>query len=658
MNASAKSFDIFETCLLRSVGHPGSIFLLVARHAMRSGLLGSEAISFPSVRREAEIRVRSRSSQNETTLSDIYREVAQDVRYSDNVACSLMSIEINLENTLLKKNPHTAALISKHRIEGSHIIFKADSFFPAEFIFDLMNRTGFLKPGDKLCISGCNPTETTVPGELSKKPGIANGLREKTLTRTGNNWNILSSHRFQGASTHYEAGSLNRYESDLENWAVSTGGLTSVFAGASRLSRLTVQQGLPKASPLIDAAAGVLAPTLTAFVLWALRRAERLRLSRLYFLAREGQVLFIIAQKLVEKMNLSIDLRYLHVSRQSINLASISFLNKEQLSWVMTWANDNTIATILHRIGLEPSEIEKALESNGFVRESWNQPPEDEAAYNRLIDHVILGSAFEVARARISKVRGLAIKYLEQERVFADERIGLVDSTGAGSQLRTIGLLRRERQLPYPDSMLIYRRSPEKRIKPDASFPVQGWYDDDILKSGYGLPPGGAALMEMFCTADHGTVLGYKEAGKVVAPVLGMNRAEFLDRWGLPEIRCVVASFADHLHLDPDLSDLDADLRPAVRQILLMFWNHPTKIEAKAWGSYQLESSSGLDQQVFPFAAPLSLRDWLSALRSGRMRKRYWCDWLEGSLALSPFWVRLTLSSLATARAKLKRGLV
>ena len=52
---------------------------------------------------------------------------------------------------------------------------------------------------------------------------------------------------------------------------------------------------------LVDVAGGVAAPMLAAYVLWILEDAAARGLGRVYFLARDGQVLYEIARRLAPR---------------------------------------------------------------------------------------------------------------------------------------------------------------------------------------------------------------------------------------------------------------------------------------------------------------------------------------------------------------------
>jgi len=106
------------------------------------------------------------------------------------------------------------------------------------------------------------------------------------------------------------------------------------MAGASRVTRLTWADHKPDA--FVRVLAGVAAPLLTGFVLWLFQRASGSGIKTLYFIAREGEVLFQVAQVLNVRLDLGFDLRYLYVSRQAINPGVLVNPSRDDLEMALT----------------------------------------------------------------------------------------------------------------------------------------------------------------------------------------------------------------------------------------------------------------------------------------------------------------------------------
>ena len=64
----------------------------------------------------------------------------------------------------------------------------------------------------------------------------------------------------------------------------------------------------------------VFAPAAVEFIMWVLDQAVKDKKKRLYFLARDGYLMYHTAQKLSAEYGYDLDLRYLKVSRYSMRM--------------------------------------------------------------------------------------------------------------------------------------------------------------------------------------------------------------------------------------------------------------------------------------------------------------------------------------------------
>lgn len=79
----------------------------------------------------------------------------------------------------------------------------------------------------------------------------------------------------------------------------------------------------------------VYAPVLMEYVEWVLSEARREGKKRLYFLARDGYMMYLAAQRLAEERNADIEIRYLKISRLAVRNAAdhhaIAYFRQEGL---------------------------------------------------------------------------------------------------------------------------------------------------------------------------------------------------------------------------------------------------------------------------------------------------------------------------------------
>ena len=230
-------------------------------------------------------------------------------------------------------------------------------------------RHGLWQSGDR-CYVSCDTSARNVLAASCRRCYWGEGVRPELVVHHGNSpeVDIRPATRLGLSTALLCEANPNRYERLLDAHAHSTEGLAAVLAGASRLARLSLDDLDAKAATLRDVAAGVAAPTLVAYTLWVLNRAQRLGLQRLYFLSRDGQVRLGIASRLAKSLGLTCELRYLFASRQAWNLAATTCGADAELAWIWDSTDFLSVNSLLARVGLAAEQVVEPLRLAGFNR--------------------------------------------------------------------------------------------------------------------------------------------------------------------------------------------------------------------------------------------------------------------------------------------------
>lgn len=645
------SFDVFETVLVRRLGEPSSLFLLLGRRLAARGLISATPEIFARQRIQAGLRAKRRSGRCDPTLTTIYDELGEQRGWSGALSSQLVEAELALESDLLVAWPPGAAAVATARRNGSRVVFVSDTYLPGTFVTEQLRRNGVYEPGDVVvvsCEAGGTKAERTLFPALRELLGEPSG----TFTHVGNSAVAdVAAVREAGFEAELLAsGNLNRYERLMEDHRWSTGGLSSAFAGASRLSRVTGGDG-DRTSVLAAVTAGVAGPMLAAFVLWLLRRAEQRGLQRLYFLSREGQILHRLTQILATATGSEIETRYLYVSRQSLNLAAVEQATPEEIAWTLTHSDVNTVRNLLRRVGLSPEDLAPQLRSLGIEAAGWDEVP-DETVWRRLLK---LLSEPPLARAvleRAGEQRVGVEAYLRAEGLYDEAQVGLVDVSGVGSQFRAIAALRSSRGLAQPLGFLFVRgNDPAMGDLLDGQNhapEIEAFFNDAVRGVGEGPLPGLHVLLEVFCAADHGTVLGYDATSDgSCRPVLGPD-PELALQWGLPTVHATLDRFARSLVVDDELLALDVDARSLIRALVGELWESPTRSEALVWGTFPFEGGSGVGHRA-PLAPPASLTD-LVVRRARGTEEPNWYHWRAAAIRRGGMAVNAAVEAVRLAR--------
>ena len=146
------SFDIFDTCLVRSCGQPAIVFDLLAYRVLGNNDTVSHYIEFARIRREAETKARMSSAREEVTLDEIYSFCDfNGLTLTENEAIAVE--EMKLEKELLYPVKKMLDKITGLHNQGISVAFISDMYLPESFILELLCLHGFWKEGDTLYLS-------------------------------------------------------------------------------------------------------------------------------------------------------------------------------------------------------------------------------------------------------------------------------------------------------------------------------------------------------------------------------------------------------------------------------------------------------------------------------------------------------------------------
>jgi len=637
------TFDVFDTVLTRAVGDPAAVRLLLGNRLHSSGAISVTPDVFAELRGHAERRAK-RDGDGDPELGRIAGELAGSLGGEPDAA-RLEQEELDLERRLSRLVPEGVALIDRFRPDP--VAFLSDTNLPTESVIGLLSAAGVWREGD-ICVCSSDASASKADGRLFVMAAERLGVRPGSLTHHGDHARSdVRNARLSGLQArHLPDASLNRYEQILERHRNATGGLSSLMAGASRSARLGPTSDDERDAALTSVAAGVMAPTLTAWVLWIIRQAQEQGCRTVYYMSRDGQVLVDIARRLEKTLQTGLEHRYLYGGRH----ASTSLRSLDP-------------AFSLH--DLSDDELCEILPPHLRDREKWDRLMYDDQAELR---GLLEGErAQELLAAGTERARQLLLDYLRQEGWDGDGQYALVDVGWRGRIPAALAATLAGTDVSMPDLLLYFglERGARDRMPPALADHLRAYFFDRDRDEGYVAPvPGLQVMIEMFCVADHAPVTGYRRApdGRI-EPVIDGAFGESV-AWGLPRVRRAVEAFVDALVLDDDLVSPRMDMRPAVDELLREFWLSPTRDEVTAWGAFPVASDE-VHSSHYPIAKPVSA-EWISrAVRSrlpGKVRKggepgvgHIWY-WPAGVVANSGLQYRAAYRAYAQVRQELPRA--
>lgn len=658
-NIKVYSFDVFDTVVTRITAHPRAVFLLIQEELKRSEKHLSACLvdNFHVTRIEAERTARKLSSTEDVTIREIYDVIKKKYDLSSSCVERLISLEIRVESKAIKVIPETVRLISELRKTRVRIVFVSDMYLPVDVLERILSEKGVFKEGDGLYVSGHMGLAKRT-GSLFKKVLHLEKLHPSELFHLGDNRRSDYRKALKNgiSSVHLERGCLNRYERMLVSSKTEDSSWLQwqLLAGASRLARLQCDCDSDKR--LLDlhaVGANIAGPILFGFVLWLFDEAEKKNLDKLYFLARDGQVLFEIAQILNQYRNNKFTLKYLYSSRQAWHLPAVTELGLREIEWITEKYPYITLRILALRIGADPDALFTLCSCHGFPVDDVDKHL-DNAQVNRFAE--LLASdcdLIDLVLNNAEKARVSTIAYLKQEGLFDSSSLAIVDSGLFGrsqDSLRELMNLAGWRgdihgfYFGIVDPLAAQRKKHGYFFSPSHAKHFRRW--------GRGF----MTLLELMTAANHGATLSYYQSGGKWEPALSETYAN-VDRPGeLCALRSGIINFVNMESLPSDGYDLD-DYRKKTLEIMKSFYLSPSTEQAEVLGDLHFTTDQ-TEREGRKFAPRITIIEACRLILLASNKSRFHITyWNHGSRVRSNVYVRYLLA-ITSFLFRIKNGLV
>lgn len=654
------SFDVFDTCIVRTWARPTDLFYFLAETLLSATgqPYGREEVGeLAALRVAAERQALRKTAKQDINLEDIYGELElTGWGFSEG---EMREAEVRLELDAMRPVVPIRSRIEALRAAGERVVFITDMYLPKPVIQEMLTRCGFEVPEGTLYVS--NDLDLTKrAGGLYKHVLEQEGIKARDLRHCGDGVesDFLGARKAGVRGELLTLTQLNRFEKATLRVPSLAPWVTSQFAGISRATRLSLARDDLEGSAEI--ASSVVAPLLVGFVLWTLRDAKARGLKRLYFVARDGQVLHKIARALdPDGSRFGVEARYLYGSRQAWYIPSAFAVNRDELEFVLMTGQSSAPRHNLKRVNLTPEALESPLTRYGFPKETWETQLEGEAVerfWTFLEDPEVAPQVL----AQAASAREDALAYFEQEGLLQDKNWALVD---VGWTLRTQGSLHKVLESAGQPHTLGYYLGISKTRFSSRSYGQGRAYlleeaENEALAPIRTLFENKGLIDQVFTMADHGSTSRYERVGGKMVPVLSKLPAHPKREAFLRTVHELVTRYAAELASSPAI-DYEPELRAVARAVTGTLIAEPTRAEARALAWAPISDDPN-ELRAAPLAKPLGVRDLFGIardvlarvrqLRAGRAAQArnnktvptlfykdlsWGFSWLEGSVALS-----------------------
>lgn len=496
------SFDIFDTCFVRACGSPHNVFDLLAYQILGNYSDESLRADFALIRIEGEKKARILSDKEEITLTDIY--ACCDFRGITNVPnAEISKAEIEIEREQLIPVYAIREQIKKIHKEGNSVVYISDMYLSQDFLQELLIRHDFWQAGDKLYVSSaCGKTKQT--GSLYRHIAADNKLCFRQWYHWGDNrhsdYHVPKKMGIKATLIHHKS---SIYERFLQNQDYLSGFFVNQhLAGISKAVRLS----FPMTSQYAFAA-NLIAPLYVTFVYHILQDAVRRNIKKIFFLARDGYILYQIAKELAADFT-NIEIKYLYVSRSSLYLPGLPEITSATLSSLKKTAfgftNENTLDVLMN-----------------FVTPETIRRIEQITPQNTDNDLFADSNVLNVLKTYYKEQRNLILKYFIQEGLADNShKIAIVDVRGTRSCQQAINSILQQNNYNQVIGYYLEVINDRKNIQKAGSYHAL-YYGERMLSSHYLKYISselGGILEQYFSLSPHKRTIAYREINGKIQP--------------------------------------------------------------------------------------------------------------------------------------------
>lgn len=649
---SIYSFDVFDTCVSRTYAHPRDLFydlgLRLAPASLDERSRQRFAAKFQALRIRAEKKAHKRARPRRTvTIEDIYLHFPVPGGLSVGTK-ELIRAELELELESIYPIPSVVSYLESLRQAGHRIVFISDMYLPSSLLAPILTKHGVMKDGDALYVS-CDAGATKHHGQLFRHVLEAEGLEASRLVHSGDNphSDITMAAKANIKANHWRAGMLTPRESVIAGRRLSERRAGSFLAALSRRSRLSIPASVGQESgPMDHVAHAIIVPFLLAYVSWLLDHAKRHGIRRLYFVARDAEIMLRVAEALQGEGG-AIELRYLYGSRRAWLAPSIVPGGNEWWRLLVIPGQASSRRDISARMGLDDDAQDVLRERLSCNANEWSRSLPHDQALGFVAGLMDDGFTRALVSSSAAREREVALSYFRQEGLFDDTPWALVD---AGWSLNTQAALKRildtagtAHQSPR-GYYLALARDHLNEAQAGAAYPF-------VRKAGSIFSRRRVVIEHCFLPSTHATTRSYQVAGAHTVPVFGpelRGEAELGYASMLHEAAVSAARLASaDARITDALSEHVGEILSNAEKLL----RHPLEAEARAMSSFGTVADMRHEATfVEPLCRPLRLEDVWTAFSMALSRKKNFKSpsfmWLEGSMALSPWYVSLPLEGL------------
>lgn len=512
------SYDVFDTIITRKTATPHGIFALMQEKIMNNSrynaLPKDVKRNFFELRIQAERLARYNYCTNgreDVSIEDIYSAMNTMGMLEDDDITMLIKCEYEteLENVVGIRNVIEEIIVRMRN--GERVVLISDMYMSKEMIQSLLEKADKRMHNLPLYVSS-EEGKTKSSGNLFQLVSEKENVSYKEWHHTGDNSvsDILVPKRLGIETRHIHKSILTKMEKQLIG---SDEGNTSfqILIGIGKNTRLLNE--LSFSGTVGSSLGGIL---LVSYVRWILNDARKKDTHTLYFIARDGYVLKLIADIFIARYDLPIETKYIYGSRKAWRMPAQ--VTKDMDILQMLQASTPEFVTSLSKVaeifGITDYDLAKYLPNTlADGKEKLSRIDVDVLFY-----YLDSCEAFEdyIVNSNVKK-RELVKEYFLQELNEKEESWNFVEVGGTGYTQKCLENILKDVSNKDISTYFFQLYSVSRNEKSTFfNFIPDGLYIKDAI--------------EPLCRAPHGQTLRYEMREEKVEPVLEYDEENGLEQ--------------------------------------------------------------------------------------------------------------------------------
>lgn len=512
------SFDIFDTLITRKVATPKGIFVLmkdiINQSPQFADLPNDVKTNFFNYRTNSEFYLRQINNQwndgKDISLDMIYNHIQHTYFLTNEQTQAIKELEIQLEldNIIpIKENIEKLKVLLE---KGKRVVLISDMYLPEYIIKEML-----LKCDPVLCQVKLYLSSTL--GFMKTKQALFHYVKEQENVEF-REWTHMGDNKFADffcarklgiKAVLYPYVKFKEYEKSLLV-ANSQNSFVQISLGCAKNIRLNKFPNDEKA----QLGASLAGPILFPYIYWLLDQAQKRGIERLYFIARDGYILKLIADLIIKENNLPIKTKYIYGSRKAWRISALKVEDDELYRQFVQFTMYEP-KKVNQAFGLTKEEFLSILPKNLHNYSTYK--PDNRLAEYLYENKDVLKFAIEKNKAQ----KECVINYLKNTIDCTDDKFAFVDLDGSGLTQNCLARLMNN----FYDKNI---KSFYYAVTPACcrSLNLEKYYYYTLKRGNMG------NMLELLTRAPHGQTLKYADKNEDYKPILEQIDVENFKAWG------------------------------------------------------------------------------------------------------------------------------